>query len=166
MMILWRRGLKRNIGKRSDIEAKIKVNSEKLNDKRNKGIELPVQSTVQNPVVCLKKYELAECEFVAHIMKYIGQTVTIFVAGGGVAGAGFTGILITANRCYIGLLTRIGSAPGCSLGNLCYPYLNQNYNHGSFTYLGYMSKKRFFNTVGSVANIPIDKIVSFVHNTV
>ena len=166
MLFLWKRRIKKNVGKQSSSREESKVSSGKMNVGRNKETEIPVQSVVQQPVVCLKRDELLEGGFASHIMKYIGQTVTIFVVSGGVSGSGFTGILMTANRCYIRLLTRIGTIPSCSLGNSCFPCFTANYNYISFEYAGYMSGKRFVSNMGSVANIPIDKIVSFVHNTV
>ncbi len=111
---------------------------------------------------------------VSHLCKYIGQTVTIFTESGGQSGRGFTGILLTVNNCYVRLTTQVGPAPGCALGNCCSGFGgprndeedicqegkdNNNYHHHHhhrFSCHG--------NTVGSVTDIPICKIVSFVHN--
>jgi hypothetical protein len=50
---------------------------------------------------------------------HIGETVTIFTTSGGRSGSGFTGVIIAANRRIVRLVTRIGPAPGCALGNSC-----------------------------------------------
>jgi hypothetical protein len=114
--------------------------------------------------------------FVDHLKRYIGETVTIFTTSGGQSGQGFTGVVLAVNDCFVRLITRIGSAPGCALGNACNNnynrvggysnnrccdrdynncYCNKNYNSGSYNH-----------TLGSVTDIPIDRIASFVHNAV
>ena len=86
----------------------------------------------------------------------VGETVTIFTTSGGESGAGFTGVVIATNDCYVRLLTRFGSAPDCALGNACCNPCRKNYNRGECGY------KKF----GSVIDIPMDKIAAFVHNAV
>ncbi|KGM96565.1 hypothetical protein Z968_05870 [Clostridium novyi A str. 4552] len=103
---------------------------------------------------------------VSHLCKYVGQTVTIFTESGGQSGQGFTGILLTVNNCYVRLTTQVGPAPGCALGNCCSGFpgtrndeddiCEKHHHHQRFSCHG--------NTVGSVTDIPICKIVSFVHN--
>ncbi|HEY9061729.1 MAG TPA: hypothetical protein VIO64_14645 [Pseudobacteroides sp.] len=44
--------------------------------------------------------------FAAHMDKYIGETITVFVKGGGTSGFGFTGVLMFVNCSYIKLITR------------------------------------------------------------
>lgn len=96
--------------------------------------------------------------FVEHLKRYIGETVTIFTTSGGQSGQGFTGVVLAVNDCFVRLITRIGAAPGCALGN--------SYNSRSCSRCG----ERDFNcsdrALGSVADIPIDRIASFVHNAV
>ncbi|MCX7708312.1 MAG: hypothetical protein N2484_00515 [Clostridia bacterium] len=125
----------------------------------------------------------------ALLCKYVGETVTIFTSSGGQSGSGFTGVLLSVNNCFVRLLTRIGPPPGCSLGNACsnfnagygagpgcgisggfagggnvpYPVLPANYN-GAVTAGGWDGFPVY--TVGSVTDIPIAAIVSFVHNAV
>lgn len=121
---------------------------------------------------------------------YIGETVTIFTASGGQSGSGFTGVILSVNECFVRLITRIGPPPGCSLGNACTgfnvgyghgpvgekgscgiaggyaaggPVLPANYN-GAVTAGGWNGYPVY--TVGSVTDIPISSIVSFVHNAV
>ncbi len=96
---------------------------------------------------------------------YIGETVTIFCACGGESGAGFTGVVLYANECFVRLVTRIGPPPGCALGNAC----NRNFRWGSNGYSGGNrggGNSGCINTVGSVVDIPIDRISAFVHNAV
>lgn len=57
--------------------------------------------------------------FAADLARHIGQTVTIFTTSGGQSGRGFTGVLVSVNPCFVRLITQIGSAPGCALGNCC-----------------------------------------------
>lgn len=57
--------------------------------------------------------------FAADLARHIGQTVTIFTTSGGDSGSGFTGVLVSVNCHFVRLITQIGSAPGCALGNCC-----------------------------------------------
>ncbi|HOQ37026.1 MAG TPA: hypothetical protein PK033_04170 [Acetivibrio sp.] len=57
--------------------------------------------------------------FPALLSNYIGETVTIFTKSGGQSGSGFTGVILSVNDCFVRLITRIGPAPGCALGNAC-----------------------------------------------
>ncbi|MCX7921905.1 MAG: hypothetical protein N3B21_07840 [Clostridia bacterium] len=126
--------------------------------------------------------------FPALLANYIGETVTIFTSSGGQSGSGFTGVILSVNEVFVRLLTRIGPPPGCSLGNACSnfnvgngyvagsscgiaggfaggagPVLPGNYN-GAVTAGGWDAVPVY--TVGSVTDIPIAAIVSFVHNAV
>lgn len=128
----------------------------------------------------------------SHLLsKYIGETVTIFTKSGGQSGCGFTGVILGVNDCFVRLITRIGPAPGCSLGNSCgyNPDMYDdhkmmdgcgghvhgvhgdmygcNFNPGNFggPGNGYGSGYPVYN-VGSVTDIPINSIASFVHNAV
>ena len=126
--------------------------------------------------------------FAALLSKYIGETVTIFTSSGGESGSGFTGVILSVNASFVRLISRIGPPPGCSLGNACSnfgagygsgcgtgygagygagygsnPILPANYN-GSMTAGGWNGYPVY--TVGSVTDIPISNIVSFVHNAV
>jgi hypothetical protein len=120
--------------------------------------------------------------FCEHLQEYVGSTVTIFTTCGGQSGCGFTGVLLFVNPCFVRLVTRIGPAPGCPLGNAC----NRNvlggnggfgggYNGYGGGYNGFGGNRRcggygggngIVNTVGSVVDIPIDYIAAFVHNAV
>lgn len=138
---------------------------------------------------------LAGGKFTALLANYIGETVTIFTSSGGQSGSGFTGVVLAVNECFVRLLTRIGPPPGCSLGNACTgfgvgygagpvagagtcggvggygagagygagPVLPANIN-GALTAGGWDGYP--VATVGSVTDIPVAAIVSFVHNAV
>jgi len=45
------------------------------------------------------------------LSNYIGETVTIFTKSGGQSGAGFTGVILSVNDCFVRLITRIGPPP-------------------------------------------------------
>ena len=48
--------------------------------------------------------------FVEHLKRYIGETVTIFTTSGGQSGQGFTGVVLAVNDCFVRLITRIGAS--------------------------------------------------------
>lgn len=129
--------------------------------------------------------------FAALLANYIGETVTIFTSSGGQSGAGFTGVILAVNPVFVRLLTRIGPPPGCSLGNACTGFkVGHSYGGsygakggfgsygaglggspvqpasevGAITAGGWDGYPVY--TVGSVTDIPISQIVSFVHNAV
>jgi hypothetical protein len=89
------------------------------------------------------------------LYRYMGQTVTIFTTSGGATGCGFTGLLLCVNPAYITLVDRIGPPPADPL-------------NGTFSGTRRASKPNgecFYN-IGSVCDIPTDKIVSFCHNAI
>lgn len=96
----------------------------------------------------------------------VGETVTIFTQSGGCSGQGFTGVILTINPCFVRLVNSFGSAPDNVFGiNQSVRDRNCRNNRGSddggFCGCG---GNRFH--VGSVVDIPIDKIVAFAHNAV
>lgn len=95
-----------------------------------------------------------------HLCDFIGETVTIFTESGGQSGCGFTGVVIDVNKCFVRLITRIGPAPSCALGNACE---GCRLRGNGFTRDRGACRCNF---VGSVVDIPIDQIVAFVHNAV
>lgn len=125
--------------------------------------------------------EVFSDNFVEHLSRFVGETVTIFTTSGGQSGSGFTGVILFVNPCFVRLITAIGPAPGCALGNACnnrrgynrkgccddrndgnYSSYNDDcYGRGSDDFYGGR-----YNSVGSVTDIPLDKIASFVHNAV
>ncbi|AUG56604.1 hypothetical protein [Acetivibrio saccincola] len=127
--------------------------------------------------------------FASLLANYIGETVTIFTSSGGQSGAGFTGVVLSVNPVYVRLITRIGPPPGCALGNSCTGFnvgygggygsgYGSGYGGGYSSCYGYGSgsvggassaggwDSKPVYTVGSVTDIPISAIVSFVHNAV
>jgi len=106
----------------------------------------------------------AHGSFLEHLGDFIGETVTIYTTSGGQSGCGFTGVLIIVNPCFIRLITRFGPAPSCALGSSC---LGCN-NCRSCNLVGGFGGGNFGcgSWVGSVVDIPLDRIASFVHNAV
>ncbi|NLK21634.1 MAG: hypothetical protein GX308_06045 [Epulopiscium sp.] len=133
--------------------------------------------------------------FAALLTNYIGETVTIFTSSGGQSGSGFTGVILSVNNVFVRLITRIGPPPGCALGNACTDFNVGGWNYGvgntpyggcggeygggdmyglgpvlsasesgAITAGGWNGYPVY--TVGSVTDIPIANIVSFVHNAV
>lgn len=105
------------------------------------------------------------------LCKRIGETVTIFTKSGGMSGCGFTGVLLGVNECFVKLLSQIGPAPGCALGNSCSgtPYasgIGCMGNMGDNMDNGYGNTGYPIRSVGSVTDIPIDAIAAFTHNAV
>ncbi|KUO74627.1 MAG: hypothetical protein APF77_23225 [Clostridia bacterium BRH_c25] len=93
------------------------------------------------------------------LSNFIGETVTIFTTSGGDSGSGFTGVILSVNPCFVRLVTHIGPAPGCALGNACDGY-------GGYGMGGYGVAHGQVRTVGSVTDIPLDRIVAVVSNAV
>lgn len=105
-------------------------------------------------------------DLVCAMSKRIGETVTIFTKSGGMSGCGFTGVLLAVNDCFVKLLSQIGPAPGCALGNACNgsPYANGT---GCMENAENMANSNIpIGSVGSVTDIPIDSIAAFTHNAV
>jgi hypothetical protein len=120
------------------------------------------------------------------LARHIGQTVTIFTTSGGQSGRGFTGILANVNNQFVRLITQIGSAPGCALGNCCDDRCDCE-KHDSHRDEEFgeefrdrdrdrdrnrdrnRDRDRFDcsgRTLGSIVDIPVDRIAAFVHNSV
>lgn len=94
-----------------------------------------------------------------NLCRFIGQTVTVFTTSGGATGCGFTGVLMSANDCFVRLLTKVGAAPDCPIGSTCCcPCECPGFDYGNGKNCGY--------GLGSVVVIPTDRIVSFCHNAI
>ncbi|NLK27945.1 MAG: hypothetical protein GX306_06335 [Clostridiales bacterium] len=101
-----------------------------------------------------------------HLCRFIGETVTIFTTSGGASGCGFTGVLLDVNPCFVRLITEIGSAPANPLAeNICGD-LEFGPGHGQKPCSGGMPDMGHKFKLGSVCDIPVDKIASFCHNAV
>jgi hypothetical protein len=79
---------------------------------------------------------------------FVGETVTVYTVSGGRAGSGFTGMILYVNSSYVRILMKMERRPG------------RTGNTGS-------SGRRNSNAAGRgvTADIPLDKIACFVHNT-
>ncbi|MCM0650956.1 hypothetical protein NBE98_21595 [Clostridium swellfunianum] len=97
------------------------------------------------------------------LARNIGQTVTIFTTSGGESGRGFTGVLASVNCNFVRLITQIGPAPGCALGNCCDPCFGIQGNNSPG---GQGRASCQVNNLGSIVDIPIDRIAAFVQNAV
>jgi hypothetical protein len=99
--------------------------------------------------------------FINHIRRFIGETVTIFTASGGESGSGFTGVILAVNCDFVRLVTDQGSAPTSPIE----PIYDECENNGNYNNNMNYERHHCYN-VGSVTDIPIEKIVAFVHNAV
>ena len=107
------------------------------------------------------------------LARYIGQTVTIFTTSGGESGRGFTGVVASVDCNVVKLITQIGPAPGCALGNSCdsdCECSGEGSRRSTVGGLGNSGNGNGYNFygfgLGSIVEIPINKIASFVHNAV
>lgn len=88
--------------------------------------------------------------------RFIGETVTIFTASGGVSGFGFTGVLLRVNSGYVTLVNRLGTPPTNPLSEVIY---NDRRN-------GRNLDDNNLYVVGSICDIPVDKITAFSHRAI
>ena len=138
---------------------------------------------------------MSNCEcIIESMLRYVGQTVTIFTTSGGLSGSGFTGVLAGVHNGCIRLITDIGAPPACPVGSSCAGFLREDFDGvgpgfgggcgggcGGRRGWGWGSNWRGscgcgwgsnrwgwggYNWLGSVAEIPCDKIVSFTHNAI
>ena len=122
-------------------------------------------------------------ELFADMQRYIGKTVTIFTTSGGISGSGFTGVLAGICGCTVKLITDIGAPPSCPIGSACCggffgeEFEDEGFEGGGWCGLfGHCREgrrgrrrgrgRRSWNWLGSVTEIPIDKIASFTHNAI
>ncbi len=122
-----------------------------------------------------------------HLCEFIGETVTIFTTSGGASGCGFTGVILAVNCNFVRLVTQQGSAPSNPLSeSICGDYEEEDECNGGGIGGGLGGKvgnvpggigggigpmgghKRRHNgfKVGSVCDIPIDRIAAFCHNAI
>ncbi|EPR12918.1 hypothetical protein [Ruminiclostridium papyrosolvens] len=118
--------------------------------KKSKGKSENVQIIVPEKSPCIKKQHINYGE-------YEGQTVTVFVNSGGAAGNGFTGVLLLQTDSYLKLLILPSAPPQCSLGNACC---------GKDVNLLFCTLCPYNRTLGSVAEIPLEAVTAFVHNSI
>lgn len=114
-------------------------------------------------------YCSSDMHFIENMMRFLGETVTVFTTSGGESGSGFTGVLTYVSPDYIKIVVAIGSPPECGLGNECDfefgcdEFEGRRGRHGR---RGFQGRRRFpFFGLGSVVDIPVSRIASFVHNS-
>lgn len=90
--------------------------------------------------------------FLSHLSKYIGKTVTIYTVSNANYGLGFTGVLLAVTPYMVSVVTQVGpkptSPPNAPIYNRC------------------NSSKPPKDNIGSITDIPVDKVSAFVHNAV
>ena len=120
---------------------------------------------------------------VESMFRHIGQTVTVFTTSGGLSGNGFTGVLLSADCNCVRLLADIGAPPSCPIGSACcggYPFgfeeeiveggrcgsrCGHECRDGGRGHGGHRRRGRWgTGWLGSVTEIPLEKIASFTHN--
>lgn len=101
----------------------------------------------------------------SHMTRFIGQTVTIFTTSGGASGCGFTGTLMSVNPCFVRLSTQQGTPPANPLSQTICPRNGEEFGPAGRPNMPGMTNPCYF-TVGSVCDIPVDKIASFCHNAI
>lgn len=108
-----------------------------------------------------------DVELIESLRRYLGRTVTIFTTSGGLSGAGFTGVLAAVCDGTVKLITDIGAPPACPIGSACMPYstCGDGYGFGGFGGFGGCGFGGN-NWLGSVTEIPLARIASFVHSTI
>jgi len=124
------------------------------------------------------------------MLRYVGQTVTIFTTSGGLSGSGFTGVLAGVHNGCVRLITDIGAPPACPVGSSCDGCWGDRCEGGRGICDGFSGRRGWgwgpgwrgggcgcgfgrgrwgwggYNWLGSVAEIPCNKIVSFTHNSI
>jgi hypothetical protein len=94
-----------------------------------------------------------------------GRVVTIFTQSGGLSGSGFTGLLVSANRDFIKLISNLPSAPRFPFRNVrnrsCCGRDRDDFVGSDFDF-----NRHGCNVFGTVVVIPVNKIVSFVFNEI
>ncbi|WP_432432691.1 hypothetical protein [Clostridium swellfunianum] len=94
------------------------------------------------------KVYLSDDSFIQSLIKYIGQTITIYTVSGGESGSGFTGVLLDVKKDYIKILSKLASAP-------------EIYADNSSSMVDEAGV-----SLGTITDIPLNKIAAFVHNTI
>jgi hypothetical protein len=108
---------------------------------------------------------LGNNSLVRHMSEFVGETVTIFTTSGGASGCGFTGIILSVNPCFVRLVTDFGSAPSNPLAeNICGDFEDAPGRGVRGCESGRDRKPS--RMVGSVCDIPVDRIAAFCHNAV
>lgn len=111
--------------------------------------------------------------FVRHMQRFIGENVLVFTTSGGASGSGFSGILMEVNCDFIRLVSRQSTPPTCPISDVCddhngeHDYCNGREGNGMMNDNNqYMMPPHQVHNVGSICDIPIDRIAAFCHNAV
>lgn len=113
--------------------------------------------------------------FLAELARFIGTTVTVYTTSGGQSGFGVTGVLTFVSSTFISLITCIGPAPCCCLGSTCAGGRLGPGAAGSAAGRPGVGRpgvgrsgvgETIISNVGSVTDIPVDRIAAYVHNAV
>jgi hypothetical protein len=89
--------------------------------------------------------------------EYIGSTITLFINAGGLAGNGFTGVLMSCTDEVVKLLILPEKPPLCSISDKCKAAANN-------TVLCMSCPFNSNATLSTMAEIKISSITAFVHN--
>jgi hypothetical protein len=90
--------------------------------------------------------------------RHIGQTVTLFTTSGGLAGNGFTGVMLSADNNCVRLLADIGAPPACPVGSMCSDAFGARVGEDVSAFAG--------NPLGAVCVIPTSAITCFTHSAI
>lgn len=104
-----------------------------------------------------------------HMCRFIGEEVIIFTTSGGPSGCGFAGTLLSVDCKVARLVTKHGTPPANPLAeNICGDFDDCHGPKGLIGFGGSDGGHDKFNghRVGSVCDIPIDRIAAFCHNAV
>jgi len=106
-------------------------------------------------------------ELAFDMSRFVGKTVTIFTASGGLSGSGFTGVLACVDNRVVKLITCIGAPPCCPVGSACGGPGPGGCGSGIWGGWGRGGNSwGWGNMLGSVTEIPLAAIVSFTHNAI
>jgi len=118
-------------------------------------------------------------ELMERLSCHIGKTVTVFTTSGGLSGSGFTGVLASVDCFVVRLICAFGAPPACPIGSSCGPAPFNGCGGGFGGYGGYGGGfgggyggcgcsgggyDGFW--LGSIVEIPVKHIASFVHNAI
>ncbi|HEX2936274.1 MAG TPA: hypothetical protein VHO72_13050 [Bacteroidales bacterium] len=109
--------------------------------------------------------------FLRQLNRFVGETVTIFTTSGGASGCGFTGVILSVNTAFVRLVTEFGDPPGNPLAeNICGDMdngMDLGNGRGGIGIAGIRDNgRRHSREVGSVVDIPVDRIAAFNHNAI
>lgn len=132
--------------------ARRNVNIFNIRTKKKNKVYINLDTNCKTGDINGKKVYLRDNTFIESLLKYIGQTITIYIISGGAAGTGFTGVLLEVKKDYIKILSKAMSPPQINIEG-CYRIED-------------VEDKYDDSSLGIITNIQIDKIAAFVHNVI